>query len=114
MTGNDITATQMVWRAKLIRLTQIGLPELDNGRPTTYFIDPGLIIQIYRTVVKFKDKHTPAGVPDGAGILHEEFGQVPATAVVAIGGGLHVVESPEQVMQLRELAFGHKFQPKSV
>ena len=100
----DLTATQMVWRPKLIRLTQIGNPDFNNGESQSCFIDPGVITAVYRAPAAFSKRDKP----------EERHPSVECTAVFYCHGTLHVLESPEEVALLREQAYGHKVELKTI
>lgn len=94
----DLTATQMVWRPKLIRLTQILHPEFKSPKAGICYIDPGAITAVFASDVIFSKQ----GKPD------EKHDPIEATAVFYCHGTLFVHESPEEVALLREKAYGHE------
>ena len=92
----DVSATQMVWRPKFIKLTQIGNPDFRNGEQTPCYIDPGVITAIFMVPAAFTKRNKP----------EERHPDVDCTAVFYCHGTLHVLESPDEVARLREAAYG--------
>lgn len=94
MEPHDMNVTNMLWRPKLLRLTQVrhpaedGAPDIPEGPA---YVDPQDIIAVQSTTVKFKG--------DGSTIL--------CTSVRTHIGYLNVTESCEQVAKMRDEAFGH-------
>jgi len=77
---------------KLIRVTQVGRKDIDNGKPTPLFIDPELIAFVHRQVIEHRD---PAGKPTG------ETAQCTVVSL-KIGVNCFVLEHPEDVAALRD------------
>ena len=98
------TMTQMAWRPKLLKLTQIGNPDWGDGKPTICFLDPSSITRISSVVAAFPKRENPA----------EKWPDVFCTEVFFCHGSLHVIETPEQVALMRDLAFGLVEKLKSV
>lgn len=96
--------TSMQWRPPLIRLTQIGNPDIDDGQPTPVFVDPNSISKISRTLGAFSR----------AGSATEVHERVSCTEVHCCHFHLLVTESPETVAMLRDKALGHEQKPKPV
>ena len=94
----DLTATQMVWRPKLIRLTMIGNPDYRNGEPSACYIDPGVITAIFQVPAAFQKRNKP----------EERHPDVECTAVFYCHGTIHVLESPDEIARLREAAYGNE------
>lgn len=94
----DINAQTMVWRPRLIKVTQVVQPELDDGKPTVAFINPECIDKISRMVIGWTKR-------DGTG-------QWPDQSVTGVSmhsqGVLFIVESPEEVAKMRDQAFGYE------
>jgi len=101
--SSDIDVRNMVWRPGLIRLTQIASPEIDDGKPTTLYIDPGSIVTIRRSHGAFNKAGTS-----------ESYPRISCTEVFFCHGGLLVEESPETVALLRDKAFGQAPKPTAV
>lgn len=95
MSGN---ITQMLWKPKLIRLTQIGNPDVDEGKPTPCFLDPATVTSIVACVAAFATRQDQT----------KRHPDVYCTAVFYCHGTLHVLETPEQVAVLRDRALGHE------
>ena len=104
--GIDVggTITQALWKPKLIRLTQIGNPDYNDGLPTICFLDPATITSISVAVAAFNMRADPA----------KRHPDVSCTAVFFCHGTLHVTESPEQVAAMRDSALGYKQELKTV
>lgn len=103
MTDVNMTATQMQWQPKLIKLTQVGIPSIDEGQPTAVFINPQHITMICRSRVTYQ-------VPG-----EEEKHQTLGTYINMVHATAHVQESPEVVAMLRDKALGFEAEgPKAV
>ena len=98
MNHPDFTATQMMWRPRLMRLTQIVQPELDGGQPTTCYVNPDLISRINRTVISW-------GKRDGTGQWPDQ-----SCTIVSLHGSEHVMvsETPEEIAKARDESYGYK------
>lgn len=92
----DVNSQVMQWRPALIRLNLIPRPDVDDGQPTTTYVDPAAISAIWRTNVA-KDK--PGGGTESAGCY---------TLIHCHYYNIMVVETPEQVARLRDKALGHE------
>lgn len=91
----------------LIRLTQIGNPDHDGGKPTPIYIDPSCISYIRRTSGAFV-RGESKGRPDFD--LHK---RTDCTAVNLHGSNeMLVEETPEVIAMLRDRAYGHNPGPK--
>ena len=101
MSGNF---TQMMWKPKLIRLTQIGNPDAYGGRPMPAYLDPATIMSITATVGAFPTLADPAA----------KHPLVECTLIFYCHGHLHVLESPEKIAMLRDAALGHEWKPLEV
>ena len=99
-----VTATQMVWRPKLIKLTMIGNPDWNKGEPSPCYLDPGVITSISKVVASFPIREDPS----------KKHPDVECTAVFFCHGTFHVLESPEEVAMLREKAYGQEPQIKAI
>lgn len=97
--------TSMLWRAPLLRLTCIGNPDVNEGRPTNTFVPPEAIGQIrrmwgaYRTKESLHDVANPPRYHPG----------VECTEVHCGHYTLLVTELPETVAMWRDKALG--FEP---
>ena len=92
----NMNAQMMMWRPALIKLTQIGRPEVNNGEPVSLYVDPSAIqrITIEQTVFNLVD-----------GTKSEP---VVCTSVFCCHFHCAVLESPEQVALMRDQALGHQ------
>jgi hypothetical protein len=98
----DGSMTQMLWRAPLLRLTQIPVPDLDEGQPTVVFVDPQQIGAVRRLNSGYAKKLE-------AGPAAREFHpMIACTEVHCCHYTLLVVEMPEEVAMLRDRALGHE------
>lgn len=88
--SQDFTTTQMIWRAPLLRLTQVGMPGLAAGKETVCYVDPQIITNVRRVNCKIDDT--------------VEY--IVCTEVKTPYGYLHVTELPELVASMRDEAFG--------
>lgn len=95
---HEMNVTNMLWRPKLLRLTQVPYPSEEEGMPelptAPCFVDPQHIVLIGTIVLKFKQ---------GASRI--------CTAVYTQNGPLNVEESPEVVAKMCDEAFGFKDEP---
>lgn len=106
-TPAEFNTQVMQWQPKLIQLTQLANPDWWDGKPTVAFVDPRLICSIVCTKGGYAKKGLPADAPLG---YHTE---VDCTMVRICGSSeIAVLESPEEVARLRDLALGHE--PKKV
>lgn len=86
------------WTPKLLKLTQIGNPEVANGEVTSCFVDPRLIAAVVRAAASFyrSDSQT-----------REPYPRVECTTIWLSGGGpshLSVTELPDQIALMRDRA----------
>lgn len=105
--GVDMTGsiTQMHWKPRLLRLTQIGNPDVDDGHPTSCYIDAQAITRISRVVAAFSMRADP----------QKRHPDVLCTEVFYCHGAVHVLETPEQIALMRDRALGHESgKPKSL
>lgn len=100
------SVTNVMWRPVLIRLTQIGNPDVDGGEPTAMYLDPATITRVSRVAGGFR---TVESVGAEKTLWHP---LVSCTEVVASGLGCFVIESPEEVARLREVAYGTPSEPQ--
>ena len=100
-TESNITAMQ--WRAPLIKLTQIGNPDVDGGQPTATYVSAEAIGQIRRLKGAFV---TYDSIVEGNRNFHPA---VECTEIHCCHYTMLVTESPETVAMLRDKAFG--FEP---
>lgn len=93
-----MNAEMMMWRPKLIRLTQIANPDHDGGQTTPCYAHPECIETIQRHRAAF-----------GKSGLSGEFHEYQDVTIVAMHGAktLFVTESPDEVARLRDQALGH-------
>lgn len=96
----NITATQMMWQPKLLRLTYPARPDIENGTPTYCYVRADLIAIISRSwmeAVKVgnKDQMWPGVVCTTIGLQSGQY--------------LFVAEQPEAVAAMRDRALG--FEP---
>ncbi|MGH7807619.1 MAG: hypothetical protein ACRENT_05955 [Thermodesulfobacteriota bacterium] len=93
MNSIDMTATQMVWEPKLLKVTRIPSPGSDNEEPTTAYINARMVYGIHRTNASFSDcKDKP---------------DINCTIIHYANTYLHVIETPEQIAAQRDALFGH-------
>src|SRR3990167_5438656 len=102
MTPTDMNVQQMMWRPAFIRLTQVGMPHVDEGKPHPLYLDPQAISMIFRNTMQLNN-------PDGT---KQQF-QV-CTIIQCCHFQVCVEESVEVVAMLRDKALGHESKPKSV
>ena len=102
MSEQNINATQMMWQPPLLKLTQIGLDGVDDGIPTTLYINPALIQKISRAKMWFTK-------PDGT-----KSDAVMATELHCCHFVCHVSQDPEFVALMRDKALGHDNPLKAV
>lgn len=98
MNEQDVNVTNMVWQPEMIALTQAPDPDIDNGETTQIFVNPQMIVAIYRLVVERWNKDKTAT---------PEF-RVGTFVVLQVGGHVTVTESPGRVALLRDRALGHE------
>lgn len=92
----DLTATQMLWQPRLLRLTSIGHPDIDGGEAGACFVRPDLIAYVQRSWA------TQKRIGDGAEI------PIPCTIIVLQSGvSVSCEESPERVAAMRDKELGH-------
>lgn len=97
------------WRAPLLKLTQIGNPDHDGGKPTTIYIDPSCISYIRRTRGSFVKVASRGGQPP-----YEEHERIDCTAVSLHGNNeMLVIETPEVIAAARDRAYGHNHGPRA-
>jgi hypothetical protein len=80
----DVVSTNRQWNPRLVMLTKVPHPGIEDGRPTILYIDPKLISCIERGQVIWKDQ----GV---------ELPAVECTVVTFAGRYAQVLEAPEEV-----------------
>ncbi len=90
----DMNVQNMVWRPTLVKLTQIGSPEWNNGETTTCYVEPSSITHIQRG-------------GGAVGTKANEMDKKECTFVCMCHGTLLVTETPEEVARLRDAAFGY-------
>ena len=98
----DLTATQMVWQPPMIKLTQVGWPEVDDGKETPLFVNPAAISRINRVLSWLT-------LPDGAKSEPRSATEVHCCHYVC-----HVIELPETVAIMRDKALGHEAKLKAI
>lgn len=103
MNDQRIDVTNMMWQPEMIRLTQIGNPEIDNGKSQPMYIDPSTIKCVRSTMGAFRKAGTDQ--------WHES---VPCTEVNCCHFVAMVVESPEQVAMLRNAALGYQQKVRTI
>lgn len=86
------------WRAPLIKLTQIASGDFDNNEPTVCFVDPMYIVSVQRACGAFVKR------ADGK----EKWPDVDCTLIITLYNYVHVLEFPERIALLREIAFGNE------
>ena len=93
----EVNATQMLWRPRLIKLTQ---PAGDGVAESVLYIQPEFISAIRRIRAK-------PGKDDE---------EIEATIVIANSFAHHIVvlETPDEVARLRDIAFGFEQKLESV
>lgn len=96
----DITGnmTQMMWRPKLIRVTQIGVPWVNGGKDTALFLNPEDIVAVGAARLKLEAFEREP----------ERF--VECTFVSTRHTSYNVTESPEKIASLRDASLG--FEPE--
>lgn len=95
----------MMWQPALLRLTQIGNPDVEGGAPTPCYLTPQSITRISKAVAAFQMREDST----------KRHPDVACTEVFYCHGALHVLESPEEVAMMRDRALGHEPpKPKSV
>lgn len=103
----DMTVTQMQWQPPLLRLTHIGLADIDQGRDTICYVNPREITMLRRMDVK--DPSSAYASSDAT------QPKIVATVVYLYGGTLvHVRESCDEVALARDRAFGIEPQLRTV
>lgn len=101
MNEQIVTATQMVWQPRLLRLTKIPHPDLNDGEPEAAYIRPDFITKIHTTWVTQEKMH----------VKDEKYGPVICTYIALQGGdGFHVMEPPDVIAAMRDRALG--FEPQ--
>lgn len=98
MNSQQMDVTNMMWRSALLRLTQIGNPDVNGGQPTVCYLDPQAITRISVVVAAFSLRANP----------EKRHPDVPCTEIFYCHGTLHVLESPEEVARMRDRALGHE------
>jgi len=88
------------WKPELVRVTQIGNPEVCDGKETTAFLDPSLICSVFRAMSRWNLMNGERSKPVEA-----------TTVLLANDSMLSVIESPEEINVLRNKAYGVKFKP---
>ena len=94
----EVNTQVMNWKPKLIRLTMIGNPDWDGGKPQVCFLDPAVIVSLSEGFGAFSTRDDPP----------KRHPDVRCTAVFFCHGTLHVLESAEEVARLRDEALGFK------
>jgi len=93
-------ASVMHWRSPLVRMTLIPQVGILAEGSTICWVDPAAIISVRRAMIRYRplpDVSEPPPPPR------------PGTWVTLCGGvDLHVEESPDEVANLRNRAFGHE------
>lgn len=100
----DLTSTVMYWKPKLLRLTHVGLADIDGGRETPCYVRPDEITMIRRMHVA------------DPSVAADKRTDIIGTVVWLHGSAyVHVTESVEQVALMRDKALGHEPErPKAV
>lgn len=98
MSGQQLDVTSMMWQPALLRLTMIGNPDVEGGKPTPCFLTPQSITMIRRAIAAFPRRDDPA----------QRHPDAPCTEVFFCHGAVHVLESAEEVAMLRDRALGHE------
>ena len=105
---NDITEIAHA-KPALLKLTQIGNPDHDGGKPTPIYIDPACISYIRRAKGAFVKAECLAGPK------YEHHERIDCTAVSLHGNQeMLVTEPPEFIAAARDRAYGHTSKPKAV
>jgi hypothetical protein len=104
MADHEMNVRNMTWRPRLVRLTCIANPDVDEGRPTPTYCDPQDISTIRRTTGGYMTASS-YGKPREEQCFHA---LVACTEVHCGHTILFVEESPEEVARLRDKAFGHE------
>lgn len=86
------------WRPSLIKVTQIGNPDINEGAPTEAFVDPAMISLINEGITRWSKMLNT----DEQGGKHPP--RLCTTIWLSNGGSLPVVESPGEVNRLRNQA----------
>ena len=97
---SPIDQNVLVMRSRLMRVTHIPNPGVDDGVETPAFINPEHIILIMRGTARFGNTEDPESFkacPPQAGTL----------VMLSPTGHIYVSESPEEVAHLRDRALGH-------
>ena len=92
-----MNVTNMMWRPPLLKLTSYSIPEINNGEPTSVFLEPSGITTIRRVLTSRKKPGVEESYPD-----------IEVTEVFFCHGSILCMETPEQVAMLRDRAFGHE------
>ena len=96
MNGMDFSATQMIWKPALIRLTQVGNPQVNGGAPTPVFLDPNAISYIFVSLTQFNNLDGSKSEP------------VTCTNINCCHYNVAVIESPETVAMMRDRSLGYE------
>jgi hypothetical protein len=104
MKGQSMDVTNMLWQPALLRLT-CQHPEVNGGKQMAAYIAPQAITVVRRVAVVFGSPEDP----------NRKYPAIDCTEVFYCHGVLHVLETPEEVARLRDLALGHERpKPKAV
>ena len=111
MGPNEANVNQMQWRPKLIALTAIGNPGVDEGRATICYLHPDVIKLVVRGLSSWNRGLGDDGKPQEP----PTHPQVECTVVWFDGGAVPVIEMPEEIARRRDEALGHERpKPKAV
>lgn len=103
MDPTNMAITNVSWKPKMIRLTQIPIPDVDGGEPTPVHVNADAITAVYRRRGAFTRN---GGVGDAFTPSREFFATVECTEVHCCHFVLLVQESPDRVAHLRHVALG--------
>lgn len=93
-----------IWRAPLIKLTQIASNDFANNEPTECFVDPAEITHCFRSMGSFHKVSNP----------DEKWPYLECTTVMLRHGHIQVIEQPREIALLREKALGNIEALKSI
>lgn len=95
--NNDVNVQQMMWKPKLIRVTQIGAVGTDDGFPTVAYLAPDEIVAMVRCAGGLKDEESK-----------DPFVKVSCTYIRMNSFSVMVTETPDQIAAMRDEAFGYQ------
>ena len=105
---HDMNVRSMVWRPALVRLTQIGHPDVDDGFPGPCYIDPTAVVCILRHRATHWKNPTEGHIHGKTDITFRSAQDCTCIQLSGGGGSIFVQETPEQVATAVNRAIGHE------